>query len=149
MDASSFELLCFLQEDEKKTMYFDRAYTGTEDDYYRDILTSGTAYIGSIPLSIKETQLYILFSQCGIVERVIMGLDAKNNKPCGFAFVQYRDSTSPIKARKQLCRYGIANSYLTIDLDTGFAENRQFGRGVKGGQAKDDYLDSTRKRRHV
>lgn len=149
MDKSSFELLSFLQEDEKKTMYFDRKYTGTEDDYYRDILISGTIYIGNISKSIKESQLYMLFSQCGTIQRVIMGLDSKKNTPCGFGFIQYKDNHSPMVARKHFSRYTIANSSITIDLDTGFAENRQFGRGSKGGQAKDDYFDHSRKRRHV
>lgn len=149
MDNSSFELLSFLKEDEKKSMYFDRRYTGTENDYYRDILTSGTAYVGDITPEIKESQLYMLFSQCGDVQRIIMGLDAKRNIPCGFGFVHYKDSASPIEARKQLIKYIIKHTSITIDLDTGFAENRQFGRGSKGGQARDDYFDNPRKRRHV
>ncbi|KAI5188795.1 nuclear cap-binding protein subunit 2 [Nematocida minor] len=149
MDKSAFELLNYLKEDEIKTMYFDRRYTGTEDDYFDELLTSGTIYVGNLAKNIEESQLYALFSQCGRVKRVIMGLDSKKYTPCGFAFVQYESNESPMQARKYFSKYAIGRAPIYIDLDSGFAENRQFGRGSKGGQAKEDYGGYERKRRHV
>lgn len=35
------------------------------------------------------TQIYEVFSKCGHVERIIMGLDKNTKTPCGFCFVLY------------------------------------------------------------
>ncbi|KFG27014.1 uncharacterized protein NESG_00085 [Nematocida ausubeli] len=149
MDKSAFEVYNYLKEDELKTMYFDRRYTGTEDDYFKELLTSGTIYVGNLSKKTTEAQLYTLFSQCGRIKRVIMGLDAKKYTPCGFAFVHFENPEMSSLARKFFSKYMLGHLPLYIDLDSGFAENRQFGRGVKGGQARDDFSDISKKRRHV
>ena len=40
-------------------------------------------------LFIVEEQVYELFSRCGDVKRVVMGLDKFRKTPCGFCFVEY------------------------------------------------------------
>lgn len=149
MDKSSFELLDYLRKDELKTVYVDRRYTGTEDDYFKELHTSGTVYIGKLAKKTTESQLYMLFSQCEKVKRVIMGLDAKKYTPCGFAFVHYVKNDGPVSARKFFYNYAIENACMHIDLDSGFAENRQFGRGIKGGQAREDFSEIAKRRRYV
>lgn len=37
----------------------------------------------------SEEQAYELFSMCGEVKRIIMGLDRLKKTPCGFCFVEY------------------------------------------------------------
>ncbi|EIJ87273.1 nuclear cap-binding protein subunit 2 [Nematocida parisii] len=149
MDKSAFEIYNYLKDDELKTMYFDKRYTGTEDDYFKELLTSGTIYVGNLSKKITEDQLYTLFSQCGKIKRVIIGLDAKKFTPCGFAFVQFENVETPSIARKFFAKYMLGNHPIYIDIDSGFAENRQFGRGMQGGQAKDDIAAGDRKRRYV
>ncbi|KAH9386354.1 nuclear cap-binding protein subunit 2 [Nematocida major] len=149
MDKSSFELLNFLKEDERKTMYIDRKYTGTEDDYFKELLTSGTIYVGNLSRNTTEAQLHMLFSQCGKIRRISMGLDAKRFVPCGFAFVQYYDVNAPMLARKFFSKYVLDQSTIYIDLDSGFSENRQFGRGANGGQIRSELPGGDRKRRYV
>ena len=36
-----------------------------------------------------EEQLHELFSKCGDIKRIIMGLDKFKRTPCGFCFVEY------------------------------------------------------------
>lgn len=36
-----------------------------------------------------EEQIYELFSRCGDIRRIVMGLDKFKKTPCGFCFVEY------------------------------------------------------------
>jgi len=36
-----------------------------------------------------EEQVYTLFSFCGEIKRIIMGLNKQEKTPCGFCFVEY------------------------------------------------------------
>ncbi|KAI5180996.1 nuclear cap-binding protein subunit 2 [Nematocida sp. AWRm80] len=147
MNSSNLEVLEYLKKDELKSTYIDRTYTGTEEDYRKDLLNSGTIYIGNLSNTTREEQLVLLFSQCSIVKRVIMGLDAKRYTPCGFAFVEYISVNAPITARRLFSRYVIDKHNIYIDLNTGFAENRQFGRGAYGRQVREDKRTMIKRRR--
>ena len=66
-------------------------------EYFKDrkgfeqtkLLTSTTLYIGNLSYFTGETQIYDLFSRCGEVKRIIMGLNKQTKTPCGFCFVEY------------------------------------------------------------
>jgi nuclear cap-binding protein subunit 2 len=45
--------------------------------------------VGNLSFYTSEDQIYELFSMCGEVKRVIMGLDRVKKTPCGFCFVEY------------------------------------------------------------
>jgi nuclear cap-binding protein subunit 2 len=66
-------------------------------EYFKDrkgfeqtkLLVSTTLYIGNLSYFTTETQIYDLFSRCGEVKRIIMGLNKQTKTPCGFCFVEY------------------------------------------------------------
>jgi nuclear cap-binding protein subunit 2 len=51
--------------------------------------TTATLYIGNLSFYTSEEQIHALFSACGQLKRIIMGLDRNLKTPCGFAFVEY------------------------------------------------------------
>lgn len=99
-------------------------------------MKSCTLYIGKLSTDTTEEQLYELFSKCGIIKQIIMGLDRFKNTPCGFCFIVYQDTKGALSAMKYLNHTMLDGSKIEIDLDPGFVEGRQFGRGVDGGQFK-------------
>ncbi|EHL01969.1 putative Nuclear cap-binding protein subunit 2 [Glarea lozoyensis 74030] len=66
-----------------------------------------------------EEQIHELFAKCGEIKRLIMGLDRFNKTPC-------------TKLDERIIR---------TDLDPGFQEGRQYGRGKSGGQVRDEYRE--------
>ena len=100
--------------------------------------TSSTIYIGNLSFHTTETQLYQLFSFCGKIKRVIMGLNRLNRKPCGFAFIEYMDKESAKLAKETLTGTLLDRKLIRVDIDTGFEEGRQYGRGTSGNQRRED-----------
>jgi nuclear cap-binding protein subunit 2 len=81
-------------------------------------------------------QIYELFSKVGVVRRVIMGLDRNTKTPCGFCFVIYHTRANALAAVRYLSGTKLDNRQLRVDIDYGFEEGRQFGRGRSGGQVR-------------
>lgn len=67
-----------------------------------------------------------------------MGLDRNKLTPCGFCFVIYKLEEGSLNAMKFLKGTYLDGQNLEIDLDPGFREGRQFGRGIYGGQASQE-----------
>lgn len=59
------------------------------EEYQTKLNDSTTLYVGNLSFYTSEDQIYELFSMCGEVKRVIMGLDRVKKTPCGFCFVEY------------------------------------------------------------
>ena len=97
-----------------------------------------TIYVGNLAKHTTEEQIHELFLKCGGIYRIIMGLDRVKLRPCGFCFVIYSQKESSWNAMKYLNGTKLDDQVLEIDLDPGFKEGRQFGRGFLGGQAKDE-----------
>lgn len=97
-------------------------------------MTSKTIYVGNISEYTKEEQIYELFSEVGSVQTVIMGLDRLKFTPCGFAFVIFDDIESTLNAVKFTKNAILDGKRITVDLDSGFENGREFGRGFTGGQ---------------
>ena len=55
----------------------------------RKINESATLYVGNLSFYTAEEQIHSLFSKCGQIKRIIMGLDRNQKTPCGFCFVEY------------------------------------------------------------
>ena len=70
-----------------------------------------------------------------------MGLDRIKKTPCGFAFVEYFSRESALDAKRFLDGARLDERYIRMDLDPGFREGRQFGRGRTGGQVRDEFRD--------
>lgn len=111
-------------------------------DSLKKSMKSCTLYIGKLSTDTTEEQLYELFSKCGVIKQIIMGLDRFKNIPCGFCFIIYQDTKSALSAMKYLNHTMLDGSKIEIDLDPGFVEGRQFGRGVDGGQFKKEQFSS-------
>jgi nuclear cap-binding protein subunit 2 len=62
---------------------------GSDEDWDRQMAKSSTLYVGNLSFYTTEEQIYELFSKCGSVKRVIMGLDRNTKTPCGFCFVEF------------------------------------------------------------
>ncbi|CAK9022943.1 unnamed protein product [Durusdinium trenchii] len=89
----------------------------------------------------REEQVYELFSKCGDIKRVIMGLNRRDKYPCGFCFVEYFTHEQAEQAVNLLNKITLDDRVIRVDLDAGFTEGRQFGRGESGGQWRDDFRE--------
>lgn len=101
-----------------------------------------TVYVGNLTHFTTEEQIHELFSKCGTIDRIIMGLDRNKLTPCGFCFVIYKKEEGSLNAMKFLKGTYLDGQSLEIDLDPGFREGRQFGRGIYGGQASQEQMEA-------
>ncbi|ETO26068.1 hypothetical protein RFI_11069 [Reticulomyxa filosa] len=97
-----------------------------------------TVYVGNLSYYTDEEQCYALFSLCGPVRRVIMGINKFTHLPCGFCFVEYYFRKDAVTARNNLNGSKLDDRVIRVDLDPGFEQGRQYGRGTTGGQVRDD-----------
>lgn len=119
--------------------YRDRKYEGGVEEFEKNLKNSCTLYIGNLSFYTNEEQISALFSKCGPLRRIIMGLDRNKKTPCGFAFVEYHNHSHATRAKALLDGYKLDERFIRVDLDAGFIEGRQFGRGKSGGQVRDEF----------
>ena len=100
-----------------------------------------TLYVGNLSFYTTEEQVYELFSKCGEVKRLIMGLDRFRKTPCGFCFVEYYTHQDALDCMKYIGGTKLDERVIRTDLDPGFEEGRQYGRGKSGGQVRDEYRE--------
>lgn len=93
-----------------------------------------TLYVGNLSFYTTEEQVYELFSKCGEIKRLVMGLDRFNKTPCGFCFVEYYTHQDALDCMKYIGGTKLDERIIRTDLDPGFEEGRQYGRGKSGGQ---------------
>ncbi|EGO57905.1 hypothetical protein NEUTE1DRAFT_146404 [Neurospora tetrasperma FGSC 2508] len=101
------------------------------DDPLKD---ATTLYVGNL-------QVYELFSKCGEIKRLVMGLDRLQKTPCGFCFVEYYTHQDALDCMKYIGGTKLDERIIRTDLDPGFEEGRQYGRGKSGGQVRDEYRE--------
>ncbi|XP_037940502.1 nuclear cap-binding protein subunit 2-like [Teleopsis dalmanni] len=118
--------------------YRDPHFKGTDEDRQRVLKMSKTLYIGNMSFSTTESQVYELFSRCGEISNLVMGLDKFKLTPCGFCFVEYDQRSEAEDAMRYLNSTRLDDRVITVDWDTGFVEGRQYGRGKTGGQVRDE-----------
>jgi nuclear cap-binding protein subunit 2 len=68
-----------------------------------------------------------------------MGLDRNNKSPCGFAFVEYYLHAEAVACMRYISGTKLDERIIRCDLDPGYKEGRQFGRGKSGGQVRDEF----------
>ncbi|KAI9296392.1 RNA-binding domain-containing protein, partial [Neoconidiobolus thromboides FSU 785] len=100
---------------------------------------SSTLYVGNLSFYTSEEQIHELFSKCGEIKRIIMGLDRMKKTPCGFCFVEYYSHEDAVDCLKFLNSTKLDDRIIRTDIDPGFMEGRQFGRGRNGGQVRDEF----------
>jgi nuclear cap-binding protein subunit 2 len=86
-----------------------------------------------------EAQIYALFNQIGPIKQIIMGLNRNTKTPCGFCFVDYFSHQHACDAVFFLSGIQLDERVIKVELDYGFEEGRQYGRGLEGGQRRDDF----------
>ncbi|KIW04664.1 nuclear cap-binding protein subunit 2 [Verruconis gallopava] len=128
---------------------------GTGDDAERDeanranrspspedkLKDATTLYVGNLSFYTTEEQIHELFSKCGEIKRLVMGLDRFQKTPCGFCFVEYYTHQDALDCMKYIGGTKLDERIIRTDLDEGFVEGRQYGRGKSGGQVRDEYRE--------
>ncbi|KAK9464651.1 small subunit of nuclear cap-binding protein complex [Lipomyces arxii] len=108
---------------------------------YQSLRESSTLYVGNLSFYTTEEQIMELFSKCGEVKRIIMGLDRFTRTPCGFCFVEYYTHQDALDCMKYVNHTKLDERKIRSDIDPGFKEGRQYGRGKSGGQVRDEFRD--------
>ncbi|KAJ3098070.1 60S ribosomal protein L19 [Phlyctochytrium planicorne] len=121
------------------TDYFDRRFKGTKEEFIAKLHKSSTLYVGNLSFFTTEEQIHELFSKCGEIKRIIMGLDRQRKNPCGFCFVEYYNHEDALDCKKYIDGTKLDDRLIRTDIDPGFEPERQFGRGKSGGQVRDEH----------
>lgn len=122
----------------QRRQYRDKQYKGGEAEWKKKLDESSTIYVGELSAYTNEYQLYELFSRCGSIKRIIMGLDKYKKTPCGFCFIEFDERESATKSINLLHKNLLDGRCISVNKDAGFQEGRQFGRGSHGGQIGDE-----------
>ncbi|XP_076245193.1 cap binding protein 20 [Calliopsis andreniformis] len=119
--------------------YRDQHFKGSRAEQDRLLRNSTTLYVGNLSFYTTEEQIYELFSKCGDIRRIIMGLDKYKKTPCGFCFVEYYQRSDAENCMRYINGTRLDDRIIRTDWDAGFIEGRQYGRGKTGGQVRDEY----------
>jgi len=123
----------------KLSEYRDQLFKGNQSDLEKKLLLSTTLYVGNLSFYTREYQIHELFSKCGDIRRIVMGLDRFKKTPCGFCFVEYYDRDDAEDAIRYVNGTKLDDRVIRTDWDAGFEEGRQYGRGKSGGQVRDEF----------
>ena len=104
--------------------YYDKRSGLSEEDYKNRLLKSTTLYIGNLSFYTQESQILALFSTCGLVKNLHMGINNKTFKPCGFCFVEYNQRHEARLALDCLNLALLDGKRIRIDWDYGFERHR-------------------------
>jgi nuclear cap-binding protein subunit 2 len=129
-------LLCADAKESK--LYWDRSHYDSPESQMRALTNSATLYVGNLAFSTRVCHLKGFFSTIGPVKAINMGLDRNLKTPCGFAFVEYMSREHALSAVAYLSGTKLDEKVIRVELDAGFKPGRQYGRGKKGGQVRDD-----------
>ncbi|XP_017040177.1 nuclear cap-binding protein subunit 2 [Drosophila ficusphila] len=119
--------------------YRDQHFKGSRSEQERSLRDSTTLYVGNLSFYTTEEQIHELFSRCGDVRVIVMGLDKYKKTPCGFCFVEYYIRSEAEAAMRFVNGTRLDDRLIRVDWDAGFIEGRQYGRGKTGGQVRDEY----------
>ncbi|KAG8242825.1 Nuclear cap-binding protein subunit 2 [Homalodisca vitripennis] len=119
--------------------YRDRHFHGPVEEQERLLRHSTTLYVGNLSFYTTEGQIHELFSMCGDIKRIVMGLDRFKKTPCGFCFVEYYTRADAESCMRYVNGTRLDDRLVRTDWDVGFQEGRQYGRGRGGGQVRDEF----------
>jgi hypothetical protein len=94
--------------------------------------------VGNLSFYTSELQIQETMSIVGPIKRMIMGLNKNTKTPCGFCFVEYFTHEHAVECLKFINQSKCDDRVIKCELDGGFHEGRQYGRGVAGGQIRDE-----------
>jgi nuclear cap-binding protein subunit 2 len=115
-----------------------RTRYGRAEAQARASYTSRTVYVGNLAFVTTDVQLYGAFSRCGAIDRVVMGINRETKAPCGFAFVIFMRRSDAVEAVATLNGAVLDERIVKVEMDKGFHEGKQYGRGTTGGQVRDE-----------
>ena len=118
--------------------YQRRGKFGRPEAQARAAYKSRTVYVGNLAFVTTDFQLTALFSRCGALDRVVMGINRETRQPCGFAFVIFMERAGALAAVNTLSGTALDERPIAVKLDKGFHEGKQYGRGAAGGQVRDE-----------
>ncbi len=133
-----------------KKLYWDRSHYESPETQMIALEKSSTLYIGNMAFSTGAMHVRSHFSQIGPVKAVHMGLDRVHRTHCGFGFVEYYNRRDALEAVASLTGTKLDGNVIRVELDAGFQPGREWGRGITGGQVRDDHrggLDPARMKR--
>ncbi|WFD27025.1 nuclear cap binding complex subunit [Malassezia nana] len=125
--------------------YRDSRARSSAHEQQMAIAQSSTLYIGNLSFYTTEEQMYELFARVthmvggGGIKRIIMGLDRNTKTPCGFAFVEFYTHDEAVDCMRFVSGTKLDERVIRCDLDPGYRDGRQYGRGRSGGQVRDEY----------
>ena len=136
-----------------------REFFSTFEAQKQALSTSATVYVGNLAFTTPEDRIFDLFSRCGPIKRVIMGVNRLDKTPCGFCFVEYEHSAhfscrfhtheAAQFAVDYITGLVIDDQVIRVEMDWGFSDGRQYGRAKNGGQVR-HYVNEVKNRgRHV
>lgn len=122
----------------EKKLYWDRSHYDSPESQMRALAKSKTLYVGNLSFSTRSQHVRALFQELGVVKNVHMGLDRFRKTPCGFCFVEYERREDALLAVANISGTKLNGRVIRVELDAGFQPGRQYGRGVSGGQVRDE-----------
>ncbi|XP_055388746.1 nuclear cap-binding protein subunit 2B-like [Condylostylus longicornis] len=114
----------------------------SKEEWISKLHKSTTVYVGNLTFYATEDQIYELFSKCGEIDLIVMGLNRKKKSPCGFCFIRYYTHAAANRAVEYLNGIQFDERPIRVDWDSGDGiteEYRKFGRGVHGLQWRDEF----------
>lgn len=131
----------YIGKSKKRKYNSDRDEDDKQEDPAALLDNATTLYVGNLSFYTTEEQIHELFSKCGEIKRLVMGLDRFTKTPCGFCFVEYYTHQDALDCLKYIGGTKLDERIIRTDLDPGFEEGRQYGRGKSGGQVRDEYRE--------
>lgn len=126
------------ESESRQKIYVDRQFFASFEDQVSALRGSKTVYVGNLSFYTTEAQIFELCARCGPVKRIVMGLNRNTKTPCGFCFVEYFSAEAALESVARVTGLVLDDRILRAELDFGFREGRQYGRGQSGGQVRDD-----------
>ena len=121
----------------KAKVYLDKDVFRDVEEQLEAVKEAVTVYVGNLSFYTTDTMIHQHFSACGPVKRVIMGLNRNTREPCGFAFVEYFTAAAAKACIHMISGTKLDEREIRTELDSGFREGRQYGRGKSGDQVRD------------
>ena len=97
--------------------YKDRTFPASLEEYVACLKVTTTVYVGNLAFHTSEEQIHELFSTCGPLRRIVMGLDRNTRTPCGFCFVEYQARKDTEDCVKYLNGATLDERIVRIDFD--------------------------------
>lgn len=121
-----------------ESKYWDRKNYLSLEEYNAALAISSTVYVGNLSFYTNQGAIKEIFSRAGNVRDIIMGIDNDGN-PCGFCFVVYETKKEAELSVEYVSKTRLGGRIIRVDMDPGFKEGREKGRGSSGQQRRDDF----------